>query len=143
MIRFALRCEAGHAFDAWFASGGAFDDQQRRGLVACAVCGSAKVEKALMAPAVRAERKAEPVDLVKADPRAAAFREMLREVRRQVLANSEDVGDKFPEEARRIHYEEAPERSIYGKASPEEATALHEEGIEVHPLPPPLPEERN
>ncbi|MCA3611151.1 MAG: DUF1178 family protein [Methylobacterium sp.] len=143
MIRYALACEAGHAFESWFRSSDDYDQQARRGFFACPHCGSARVEKQIMAPAVRApgEREARrPVAL--ADPRDAAMRQMFRAYRRFIEENAEAVGDKFAEEARKIHYGETEERAIYGEASAAEVKELTEEGIEIAPLPV-LPDERN
>lgn len=135
MIRYALRCDEGHAFESWFRDGDAFEDQVRRGDVACPHCGSVSVEKQIMAPA-----------LATAEPAAArpdaAVRAVLKALRREMLANSEDVGGRFPEEARRIHYGESDARAIRGQASLDEARALHEEGIGIVPVPV-LPDERN
>lgn len=148
MIRYDLRCAGGHGFDGWFRSSDDFDAQARRGLLACPVCGSAEVEKTLMAPAVRLRSAAAPVEAAPAsavpdgaqpvalvDERQAKLRGMLSELRAQLTANSEDVGERFPEVARQMHAEEIEKRSVYGKASPEDARALAEEGIEIHPLP--------
>lgn len=145
MIRYDLRCEAGHGFDGWFRSSDDFDTQGARGLLSCPVCGSDKVEKALMAPAVRLKAAAAPVEAAPApeapqpvalvDEREAKLRSMLRELRTQLTANSEDVGERFPEVARQMHAEEIEKRSVHGKASAEDAKALAEEGIEVHLLP--------
>jgi hypothetical protein len=148
MIRYDLICAEGHAFDAWFRDSEAYDDQVRQGLVACAACGSARVEKQLMAPAIagKGNRQDEgaklPVCSAPADPRAKMLISMMRELRRNVEANAEYVGPRFAEEARKIHYAESEKRGIYGEASPAEAHALAEEGIEAHPLPI-LPEDRN
>lgn len=137
MIRYDLECERGHRFDGWFASSRAFEDQAASGTVTCPLCGGVKVAKALMTPGLPARREtAAPA----ADPRerakAAAMREMMRKVREHVETNADYVGEAFPEEARRIYYKEAEERGIYGEASPDDARALREEGIEVLPLPP-------
>lgn len=147
MIRYDLRCDQGHAFDGWFRDSETFDAQASQGLVACAVCGSASVEKQLMAPGipVKSNRKAEAPQRMVAgpmDPRAQAMLQMMRQMRTEVEKNAEYVGDKFAEEARRIHYEEAEKRGIYGEATADDAQALIEEGIEVHPLPR-LPEDTN
>ena len=159
MIRYALTCERAHPFESWFADSAAYDKQVKRGLVTCPVCGSPKVEKAIMAPALGRRGK----DAMPAEPAAAAelkpdapekspvaivsegereLRQKLKELRDHLVKNSEHVGPKFPEEARRMHYGEIEHRSIYGEASSEDAKALHEEGIEFHPLPH-LPDERN
>lgn len=126
MVRYSLACAEGHGFESWFASAAAYDDLARRGLLSCAECGSAKVEKALMAPAV-ATREA----IGARPPREA----MLAALRRHVEATSDYVGPAFAREARAIHEGEAPERPIWGEAAPQEAKALLEDGIPVAPLP--------
>jgi hypothetical protein len=147
MIRYDLHCEQGHAFDGWFRDIAAFDAQAAAGLVACTVCGSVKVEKQLMAPGVpvKSNRKAAETQTMMAggaDPRARALMELMRDMRRTVEANADYVGDRFAEEARKIHYKEAEQRGIYGEATAEDAKSLIDEGIEVHPLPR-LPEDTN
>ncbi len=149
MIRYSLSCEDGHAFEAWFAGSEAFEEQRGRGLVACPHCASTKVDKTLMAPAVSTSRKkrkstAEPesVPVAANVPNDGETASMLRKLRERLTENAEHVGDKFAEEARRIHYKEAEKRGIYGQATSEEARALIEEGIEFHPLPV-LPEDHN
>lgn len=147
MIRYDLTCNQGHAFDGWFRDSAAYDAQAERGLVSCAVCGSDKVAKQLMAPGIpaKANRKVEaPQKMVSGaiDPRMAEMMRLMREMRRHVEENSEYVGNKFADEARKIHYEEAEKRGIHGEATSEDAKALIEEGIEVHPLPR-LPEDGN
>ncbi len=151
MIRYRLRCDSGHEFEAWFPSSSGYDAQAERGLLSCAVCGASKVEKALMAPNVakqaedlRAGAPALPasVKLPLAAQLPPPLREMLKKIREHVRENSDYVGDKFAEEARRIHYDEAEARGIYGEATMAEARELFEEGIEVHPLPA-LPDDAN
>ena len=147
MIHYDLICEQGHAFDGWFRNSAAYDDQAEKSLVSCTVCGSAKVEKQLMAPGIpmKFNRRGDPPRTMvagPADPRLAAMIEMVREMRKHVEENAEYVGERFAEEARKIHYEEAEHRGIYGEASPAEASALIEEGIAVQPLPR-LPEDGN
>jgi len=147
MIHYDLICDKGHAFDGWFRNSAAYDEQAAKGLVSCSVCGSAKVEKQLMAPGIPAKsnRKDDaPKQMIAGpvDPRLAIMMQMVREMRKHVEENAEYVGERFAEEARRIHYEEAAHRGIYGEASPDEAKALIEEGIAVHPLPR-LPEDGN
>ena len=147
MIHYDLICDKGHAFDGWFRDSAAYDEQAGRGLVSCSVCGSVKVEKQLMAPGIpmKSNRKdTAPKKMVSGpvDPRLSAMMEMVREMRRHVEENAEYVGDRFAEEARKIHYEESEHRGIYGEASPDEAKSLIEEGIAVHPLPR-LPEDGN
>lgn len=147
MIRYDLVCDNAHEFDGWFRDSAAYDQQAQRGLVACTVCGSAKVDKQLMAPGIpgKSNRKScTPLKMAAGpvDPRAQKLMKMMRELRQNVEANAEYVGDKFAEEARKIHYQEAEKRGIYGEATRDDATALIEEGIEVHPLPR-LPEDGN
>jgi hypothetical protein len=151
MILYALRCGKGHEFEAWFANSGAFDGQQKRGLLICPVCSTRKVTKALMAPSVAKPAKSRPPKKGEGETRPAetqrvvAYRELaptMRRLRAEIEANSEYVGPRFPEEARKIHNEEAPARGIHGEATAEEAKALREEGIEFFPLPI-LPEEHN
>jgi len=149
VIRYALCCEAGHSFESWFNNSTAFERQAARGLVTCPLCGSAKVEKAIMAPALGGGREAAspaaepektPVAIVSKEE--VELRKKLKELRDHIVKSADYVGEKFPEEARRMHYGEAEHRSIYGEASPEAAKSLADEGIEFHPLPR-LPDERN
>jgi hypothetical protein len=159
VIRYALICDKAHAFESWFANSAAYDKQVKRGLVTCPLCGSAKVEKTIMAPQIARKDRgtAEPVAETPATPAPAAeektpvamvspqeqaLRAKLKELRDHLVQSADYVGPKFPEEARKMHYGEIEHRSIYGEASPDEAKALHEEGIEFHPLPR-LPNERN
>lgn len=147
MIRYDLTCGQGHAFDGWFRDSVAFDEQSAQGLVSCAVCGSADVSKQLMAPGIPAKSNrrsevAQPVVSAPADPRLAQMMQMMRDMRKHVEANADYVGGRFAEEARKIHYAEAEQRGIYGEATADDARALIEEGIEVHPLPR-LPEDGN
>ncbi len=146
MIRYDLICEKGHEFDAWFSDSESYDTQARRGFVECSVCGSIRVEKQLMSPNVGAKSNtragvSQPM-VAGADPRMQQMMTMMREFRAHVEKNAENVGDKFADEARKIHYKESEERGIYGNATPDEAQDLIEEGIEVHPLPR-LPEDSN
>jgi hypothetical protein len=142
MIRYALRCGKGHEFEAWFRSGADYD----KGGTSCPVCGSAEIEKAVMAPQVarsdRGEKGGDRMRLAAADPRHKAMLAALKELRDKATENADYVGDKFAEEARKIHYKETEPRGIYGEATGEEAKALIDEGIEFHPLPT-LPEDRN
>jgi hypothetical protein len=151
MIRYDLICEQGHEFDAWFSDSASYDEQAKRGFVECMHCGSAKVEKQIMAPNIGAKsnRRNElaphaPQAMMTppADPRMQAMMQMMREMRSHVEANAENVGDNFAEEARKQHYNETEKRGIYGNATPGDARALIEEGIEVMPLPR-LPEDGN
>jgi hypothetical protein len=158
MIKYALVCENGHGFESWFSNSESYETQARRGLVDCPHCGSTKVQKALMAPAVstskrRARNEAietppapspepapKPVAIL--DEKQRALREAIRELHAKVTESTEDVGAQFSQEARRMHEGEAPTRAIRGQASLEEAKELWEEGIPVMPIPP-LPDERN
>ncbi|HEY8575331.1 MAG TPA: DUF1178 family protein [Devosia sp.] len=134
MIQYSLHCSKGHAYDAWFKSAAAFDEQQRRGIVTCAICGDSAVSKAPMAPAV-ARTDREKVSLASSRPDAAKIRELLRAYRQKVISEADYVGDKFAEEARKIHFEEAEARGIYGQATRDEVVALAEDGIDFLPLP--------
>jgi hypothetical protein len=137
---FNLRCEHEHAFEGWFASAEAFDSQLACGQVQCPLCDSTSITKALSAPrlnlgaeAPRQERPqaATPAVMPTGEQMQALFLKMAREI----VANTEDVGERFADEARRIHYKEAPERGIRGVTSKDEADALEEEGIQVMPMP--------
>ena len=142
MIRYALKCDRDHEFEAWFRSSADYDRAAKAGENACPVCGSAEVGKALMAPAVAGTKKGEKVSLAAPDPRSAVMWQALKEFRKKVTENADYVGDKFAEEARKIHFNETEQRGIYGEATPEEARELADEGIAFQPLPP-IPEDRN
>lgn len=145
MIRYGLVCDRRHEFESWFRDSATSDAQLAAGAVECPVCGSARVEKQLMAPAVRTRKGAEAARqrvAAPGDERQKKLLEAMRMLRRKVEASAEYVGERFSEEARRIHYQEAAARGIYGEATLEEAKALVEEGIEAHPLPW-LPEDAN
>jgi hypothetical protein len=157
MIRYNLRCERGHAFESWFQSSSAYDSQVVRKLVSCPSCGTAKVEKAIMAPQIgrkkrdgaatqQPEAALSEVGTVPSTPLMMAqereLRAKLKELRDHVVKNADNVGERFPNEARKMHYGDIEHRPIYGEASPEEARSLIDEGIEVTPLPV-LPDDRN
>lgn len=153
MIKYALACDKGHTFESWFADSAAYDKQAKRGLVTCPVCNSAKVEKAIMAPRLSGtSKRAKPQDIEAPAPDKAPvammspmemeLRSKLKELREHIVKNADNVGEKFPEEARKMHYGETEHRSIYGVASMDDAKELAEEGIDVHPIPA-LPDERN
>ena len=160
MMKYALVCERKHNFEIWFSNSGDYDKQRKRGLVTCPACDSKKVEKAIMAPSLGRRRqkrstRAEtpmptaetpsaptPEQVAMISPQEQEFRAKLKELRDHLTANADNVGKKFPEEARKMHYGEVEHRSIYGEASPDEAKELLDEGIEFHPLPV-LPDERN
>ncbi len=153
MIRYSLRCAAGHDFESWFRDSEAFESQAQRGELACPICGSSKIEKQIMAPAVAQQDEAsgvQPVAMqslaVMGDParemnqagdlhQAREMRAMLRAFRQHLETHAENVGTEFADEARKIHYGETEERAIYGETSFDEAKALHEEGIEILPVP--------
>src|ERR1700761_3079316 len=138
MIKYALGCAEGHAFDSWFPDSAAYDKQRKRGFVACPECGSTRVDKAIMAPAVVGGDRTSSVEVSQGiavdDPRRRA-REFYLRMRREIEANTDDVGAKFPETARAIHLGEEPERAIRGRASLAEAKSLLEDGVGVLPLP--------
>jgi hypothetical protein len=154
MILYRLRCSKGHEFESWFKDSKTYERQEKKSLIGCAVCGSAKVARAPMAP--RLGKGAKKADVEVPAPAAAPapapspeqqqmaamakhmpkeLREALLKVREQVEKNCEHVGDKFAEEARKIHYGESDKRGIYGETSDEEAEALADEGIEFGRLP--------
>ncbi|MGJ4999595.1 DUF1178 family protein [Bradyrhizobium sp. HKCCYLS3077] len=160
MIRYALRCERDHTFESWFQSSSAYDSQVKRKLVECPTCGSTKIEKAIMAPRI-VSKKGREVAPVPAAPVPAPAQEVippgstslmmakerelrakLKELRDHIVKNADDVGERFPTEARKMHYGETEHRPIYGEASLDEARELIEEGIEVAPIPV-LPDDRN
>lgn len=154
MIKYALQCDKGHGFESWFRDNESFRQQSRRGFVECPHCGSARVEKAIMAPHV-ARRDREAAAAEAALPEAAsavpattltpedkAMRELVRAMRRHVEANADNVGDRFADEALRMHHGELDGRPIYGSATPDDARMLAEEGVGFMPLPR-LPDDRN
>ena len=161
MIKYTLVCDKKHEFESWFADSAAFEKQAKRKLVACPACDSTKVEKAIMAPRVAAKKGRVPIEMPAPAAEAPAatpapapapvamispieqeFRAKLKELREHLVKNADNVGERFPNEARKMHYGDIEHRPIYGVASPDEAKELIEEGIECHPLPA-LPDERN
>ena len=157
MIRYNLRCDRSHTFESWFQSSSAYESQEKRKLVSCPSCGSTRVERAIMAPqivskkgrevavpepaAVPAESTTtESTPLLMAQERE--LRAKLKELRDHITKNADNVGERFPNEARKMHYGDIEHRPIYGEASPDEARALIDEGVEVSPLPV-LPDDRN
>ncbi|MBN8993542.1 MAG: DUF1178 family protein [Rhizobiales bacterium] len=158
MIRYNLRCERGHAFESWFQSSSAYESQEKRRLVSCPSCGSVKVERAIMAPRIVSKkgRDSAPVPAAEiAGTEVAAtestpllmaqereLRAKIKELRDHITRNADNVGERFPTEARKMHYGDIEHRPIYGEASPDEARALIDEGVEVSPLPV-LPDDRN
>jgi hypothetical protein len=156
MIRYSLRCERGHGFESWFQSSSAYDSQVKRKLVTCPACGSAKVEKAIMAPQIVSKKgrdSAAPAAATSTDVTASGstplmmaqereLRAKLKELLDHIVKNADNVGERFPNEARKMHYGDIEHRPIYGEASPDEARSLIDEGVEVSPLPV-LPDDRN
>lgn len=160
MIRYALHCDRNHQFESWFQSSSAYDSQVKRKLVTCPICGSAKIDKAIMAPRIvgkkgRGPATPPPEPATTTAPEAAPsgstslmmaqereLRAKLKELRDHIVKNADNVGERFANEARAMHYGDKEHRPIYGEASPDEAKSLIDEGIEVSPLPT-LPEDRN
>ena len=159
MIRYSLQCDRSHTFESWFQSSVAYESQEKRKLVNCPVCGSAKVERSIMAPRIVGKKgrdsqknevaaTAQPAEvtapgstpLLMAQERE--LRAKLKELRDHIVKNADNVGERFPNEARKMHYGDIEHRPIYGEASPEEARSLIDEGVEVSPLPV-LPDDRN
>ena len=159
MIRYSLQCDRSHTFESWFQSSAAYESQEKRKLVSCPSCGSVKVERAIMAPQIvtkkgREDARAVPAAEV-AGPESVApeatpllmaqeleLRAKIKELRDHITKNADNVGERFPNEARKMHYGDIEHRPIYGEASPDEARALIDEGVEVSPLPV-LPDDRN
>lgn len=147
MIRFSLICHNDHEFEAWFSSSDEFQFQCDNGLVTCPICDDKRVSKNLMTPSVSTSRKkqaSQSSTTVMSGEQAAMLdvQKKLQAMRDHVLANSENVGARFSEEARKIHYGEAEKRGIYGQANGEEIKSLVQEGVEILPLPE-LPEDKN
>ena len=141
MIRFSLTCQNDHSFDGWFRNSDDFDKQKKRGLIGCPQCGSTRVEKALMAPAVSTGRKRETMALAMDAQQKEAIAQ-LKALSKKMRENADYVGDKFAEEARKIHFGEADPRGIYGEATPEETKGLVEDGVAFMPIPV-FPDDRN
>jgi hypothetical protein len=156
MIRYSLRCERAHPFESWFQSSSAYESQVKRKLVTCPACGSDKIEKAIMAPQIASRKRRNEITAqspAAPEPTAGGstplmmaqereLRAKLKELRDHVVKNADNVGERFPTEARKMHYGDIEHRPIYGQASPEEARSLIDEGVEVSPLPV-LPDDRN
>ncbi len=135
MIKYTLACDNGHSFEGWFSSSADFDRQAELGLVSCPACGSVSVAKQLMAPSVSTARKRDETKVLMLDQARKEAVAKIRELVTAIRENAEDVGEKFPEEARKIHYGEAEQRGLIGQATVDEAKALLDEGIEIAPLP--------
>lgn len=130
MIKYTLKCDEDHQFESWFQSFDAFETLAKSGHLLCAVCGSAKVSRAIMAPAVPAKGNKTDLSAPMSDAEAA-----LSKLRAEVEASSDDVGLSFAQEARKMHDGEVPERAIHGTAKLEDAKKLIEDGVPVAPLP--------
>lgn len=141
MIRFSLICDHEHQFDAWFRGGEDYETQRKRGLVECPQCGSSKVDKALMAPAVSTGRKQAKIALAMGEEQRRAMAQM-KAMADKIKADADYVGDQFATEARKIHLGETEARGIYGEATHEEARSLAEDGIDFMPIPV-FPDDRN
>ncbi|PHK93087.1 hypothetical protein CR162_20385 [Pseudoroseomonas rhizosphaerae] len=147
MIHYQLRCDQDHGFDGWYKDSAAFEKLSRAGMIDCPICGSSKIGRALMAPAIAKGRSAEPAPAVQppvpaegvpqaaAGPMPAQVMALLQRMRAEVEKNCDYVGADFAEEARRMHRGESEHRGIYGEASDGDAEALREEGIAVARLP--------
>ena len=141
MIRYALKCEINHQFESWFQSADAFEKLRLARLLTCPDCGTAAVEKAMMAPRVRTQEKdhetvrTDTVPMHALAAPASPAEAAIKELKRKIQRHSEYVGQDFADEARKIHVGDAPERSIYGEASNDEARSLVEDGVPVAPLP--------
>jgi len=155
VIKYALACEAGHGFETWFRSSEDYEKQRKRKLVECPACGSSEIEKQIMRPSVARTDKGrarapveapappeQPQPVAMLSPQEQFLRTKLKELRDHVTKNADYVGDKFPDLARQMHYEEIDQRSIYGEARPDEVKELIEEGVGVQPLPV-LPDDKN
>lgn len=141
MIKFSLICEQEHEFEAWFRSNDDYDTQKKRGFVECPACGSKEIGKALMAPAVSTSRKQEKMALAMNSRQQQLMAEM-KALTEKMKADADYVGDKFADEARKIHFGETEARGIYGEASAEEARDLIEDGVPFLPIPT-IPDDRN
>ncbi|HXZ16344.1 MAG TPA: DUF1178 family protein [Roseiarcus sp.] len=137
MIKYSLGCADGHQFESWFPDSAAYEKQRKRGLIACPECGLTSVDKAVMAPAVVGVERSVPASSSETllDAKRRQVRDVIARMRREIEANTDDVGAKFPEVARAMHAGEEPERAIRGLASRDEARALIEEGVGVLPVP--------
>ncbi len=142
MIKYSLSCENAHTLEGWFSTGADFDNQVASGFLTCPVCNSASISKTLMSPSVSTARKKEEKRAMVMDMARQEMVTKIKEAVAAIRANAEDVGEKFPEEARKIHYGEADARGIIGQASFNEVKDLLDEGIDVAPLPV-LPDDAN
>ena len=136
MIRYALKCADDHHFEMWFKDSATFNSLVENAMVQCPDCGSADVEKTLMAPAVPQRQNPETKQ-----PSPREIAQTIKAYRSKVFEETTDVGRRFPEEAREMHNGDAEQRPIRGEATPDEARALHEDGVQILPVPPEPPKE--
>jgi hypothetical protein len=141
VIHYSLVCENDHKFDAWFRNAEAYDEQHKRGIVTCPICTTKAVDKALMTPSV-SRANSDKVALSIGHPQQKQLRDAMRALRTKVTSEADYVGDKFADEARKIHFKEVDPRGIYGEATREEVASLVEDGVDFMPLPN-VPEEHN
>ena len=141
MIHYSLVCENEHKFDGWFRNAETYEQQHQRGIVTCPICTSQKVDKALMAPSL-SRVSIDKVSLSIGHPQHQQLRAAMEALRNKVTSEADYVGDKFAEEARKIHFKEVDPRGIYGEATREEVAGLVEDGVDFMPLPS-IPEEHN
>jgi len=142
VIHYSLVCDKSHKFDGWFSNAAAYDAQKLRGLVTCPICLTTAVDKAIMAPAVNRTDSTEKVSLSIGHPQHQQLREAMLALRNKVTSEADYVGDKFAEEARKIHFKEADPRGIYGEATRDEVAELIDDGVDFLPLPH-VPDEAN
>lgn len=145
MIKYRLHCPELHEFEAWFSNITNYENQTKSGHLSCPICGSSRISKAIMAPAITRSSKKSPESKIspKLDKKKSQeLGDLVRKLHTALKKNAEYVGPRFPEEARRIHYDETSPRGIYGEATSQEVSELNEEGIEVLMIPK-LPEDNN
>jgi len=135
VIKFTLRCGADHEFEGWFRDNAAFEEQAEKGVLTCPVCGDAKVAKSIMAPSIRTSESAEAAR-AEQKTKLETFMKGLKAAHEHVEKNFENVGERFAEEARAIHYGEKEKRDIFGQTTADEAKNLHDEGVTFSFLPP-------
>ena len=141
MIRYDLFCENEHFFESWFKDSKSYQKQLEANEIACPKCNNSNISKSLMAPGIPKKTNTKNGNVI-ANSSSSSINNAIRKIRDEIKKNSEYVGDQFPEEARKIHYNEAEMRSIYGKASKKEITELVDEGIDIIQIPE-IPDDKN
>ena len=141
MIRYDLICENEHFFESWFKDSKSYQKQLEANEIACPKCNNSNISKSLMAPGIPKKTNTKNGNVI-ANSSSSSINNAIRKIRDEIKKNSEYVGDQFPEEARKIHYNEAEMRSIYGKASKKEITELVDEGIDIIQIPE-IPDDKN